>query len=541
LIEPRWQSGDSGLADESRPAPIGRSFGRYELLEDLGHGGMAVVSRARIAGPKGFTRTIVIKRILADLAEQPDFVEMLATEARLSALLRHRAIVQVYEFGQVGDEYYLAMEFVDGIDLLDLLKTCASRRLRLPAPVTVHIMAEIASALAYAHALRDDKGRPLGIVHRDVSPSNIMVTPLGEVKLLDFGIAKATSHVRGDETQIGTLKGKISYLSPEQAEGTPIDRRSDIFALGIVFHELLTMQRLFRGSSDYETMRLIRRADVRPPSHMAPGIPPELDAVVLAMLARDPRDRFASCDDVVEALTPIVRRLHADARALRDFLHRLGPIPRRRVSASVTSEPRVATGDPKATAPLRMTRPVTPRPRRQRWHTLFALGVALGAACSWIAYHAAAPKHPAPAKMATRAAARSDAARADAATMRRPAPPPAITVPKVTPPTTPEPSEAAAAAPVEPQKVRLNVFGWRGAELFVDDKLVGTLPVDLMLPSATGERRLTVRAPGMRPWTRVVAAEVDVSLKVALQRAPRVDRRRHATVQLIKDPFQATP
>jgi serine/threonine-protein kinase len=297
------------------------------------------------------------------------------------------------------------------------------------------------------------------------------------------------------------------------------------------------MQRLFRGSSDYETMRLVRHADVRPPSHMAPGIPPELDAVVLTMLARDPRDRFNSCDEVVEALMPIGRRVHADTRALRDFLHHLGPTPRRR--ASVTSEPRVVTGDPKATAPLRMTRAVPPRPRRHRWRTLFAAGVALGAACSWIAYHAASPKHPAAAKVVTHAAARPEAARVDAALAPRTAPP-ATTVPKVTP-VEPEPSEAAAAASRAPEKVRLAVFGWRGAELFVDDKLVGTLPVDLTLPSATGQRRLTVRAPGMRTWSRLVSAEVDVSLKVALQRAPRVDRRRRAAVPFIKDPFQATP
>ncbi|HEX4462271.1 MAG TPA: serine/threonine-protein kinase, partial [Polyangia bacterium] len=269
-------------------------FGRYRLLEELGAGGMAVVTRAVVDGPKGFEREIVIKRILREHSYHPSFARMLATEARLSARLRHPGIVQVHEFGEVDGEYYLAMELVEGCDLSALVKACKARQLKLPLGVAAYIVSQVASALAYAHALTDDDGQPLGIVHRDVSPSNIMVTPLGGVKLLDFGIAKVTDKLREDQTRtsVGSLKGKLSYLSPEQCEGRELDGRSDIFALGIVFYELMTLDRLYRGKTEIETMSLIRAGNVEPPSARVAGIPPDVDALVLRMLAPTPDERF---------------------------------------------------------------------------------------------------------------------------------------------------------------------------------------------------------------------------------------------------------
>jgi serine/threonine protein kinase len=494
----------------------GRSFGRYRLLDEIGRGGMAVVSRAVMDGPRGFTRTVVIKRILSELASQPSFVDMLATEARLSALLCHRNIVQVYEFGQIEGEYYVAMEYVDGTDLLDLLRSCATRRQRLPVAAACHIVGEVANALAYAHALKDAQGRPLEIVHRDISPSNIMVSRQGEAKLLDFGIAKAAHHARDEVTVTGVLKGKISYLSPEQAEGLPLDRRSDIFSLGIVFHECLTMRRLFRGQSDLETLRLVREARAVPPSTLAPGIPPELDAIVLKMLARDPNGRFASCDELLAALGPVLHHISADPAALRGFLQVLGPTMRRKVPASIVERA------PSLEAARWPTRRIPKRTRR-RWALAAGALALVTIALAYFLPGSAPPPLPKP-EAKTAAAAHRDA-------------PPA-------------PPAAAVATPAPPERVRLSVTGPRGAELLLDGKLVGTLPVDLSLPSVPGQRRLRVQALGARPWHRLVAADVDVALEVKLDQPARPavasPARRHAapsgqpasqTPSLIKDPF----
>jgi serine/threonine protein kinase len=500
--------------------PSGRSFGRYRLLDEIGRGGMAVVSRAVMAGPRGFTRTVVIKRILAELASQPSFVDMLATEARLSALLCHRGIVQVHEFGQVDGEYYVAMEYVDGTDLLDLLRSCATRKQRLPVAGAVHVVSEVAAALAYAHALTDAQGRPLQIVHRDVSPSNIMVSRQGEAKLLDFGIAKAAHFAREEVTVTGVLKGKISYLSPEQAEGLPLDRRSDIFSLGIVFHECLTMRRLYRGSSDFETLRLIREARVAPPSTLAPGIPPALDAIVLKMLARDPAERFASCDELLAALAPVQRAMSADAQALRNFLKGLGQTAKRRVPASIVER------SPSLDPPRWPTRRIAPRSRR-RW-AMAASGVVVGALIAGLyAWPQKESTLPLPS-----AAVRSEPGTVASRRGDLPTPPAAV--------------GTATVAPIE--RVRLTVTGPRGAEVTLDGKLVGTIPVELRLPSQPGQRKLKVQAPGARPWSRTVAADVDVALEVKLSRPPSAapSRRRAATAtsaassrgpSLIKDPF----
>jgi serine/threonine-protein kinase len=317
-----------------------QQFGRYRLLENLAGGGMATVSRAVVDGPHGFERQLVIKRIQRALVS-PTFVHMLATEARLSARLHHPGIVQVYEFGAVDGEYYLAMELVDGIDLHRLKRLCTQQQQRIPLGIACFIVREVAAALAYAHALCDGQGRPLSIVHRDISPSNVMVSPLGAVKLLDFGIAKAADHIRTDQTptQVGWLRGKINYVSPEQAQGAPMDARSDIFSLGIVFHELLTMQRLFGGSTAFETLRRIRDFDVLPPSRTAPDVPPDLDAIVVRMMARKPWERFANCDELVAALTPIVRRLEGDAAALTRFVADLGVRVRGPAADEVAPEP----------------------------------------------------------------------------------------------------------------------------------------------------------------------------------------------------------
>jgi serine/threonine-protein kinase len=307
-----------GVADPAR-------IGRYRLLERLGVGGMAEIYKAVVDGPRGFARAVVVKRLLPQLSERKSLASAIASEARLSALLRHPNIVEVHDFGEADGECFLVMEFVDGPNLRMVMHAAATARRPLPPGLVACIISNVAAALAYAHALNDDQGQPLDIIHRDVSPSNIMLSWLGEVKLVDFGIARAASHIRDERTRTGTLKGKFGYMSPEQAAGEHIDRRSDIFSLGIVFYEALTLTRLFKGTNDLDTLRLVREARVIPPSRFLPGIDPAIDAVVMRMLAPSRAHRPATGDDVVAALLPTVHRHGADARGLAGLLRTLHP------------------------------------------------------------------------------------------------------------------------------------------------------------------------------------------------------------------------
>jgi serine/threonine-protein kinase len=281
------------------------------------------VSRALIEGPLGFSRTLCIKRIRPALSREPWFIQALATEARLSALLLHPNIVQVHDFGDVDGEYYIAMELVEGLDLLGVLRRAARGGLSLPVGVVCHVIAEVARALGYAHALTGPDGRPLGVIHRDITPSNIMITPLGAVKLLDFGIAAAAAQIRDESTRSNTLHGKVNYLAPELFHSHPASSRSDLFSLGVVFHELLTLRRLFCGDSDLDVVESVLDCEVPAPSSLREHLPPELDRVVLRLLARDPAQRFASGEEVAAALVPLVRRFHGDAFTLQKLFVRL--------------------------------------------------------------------------------------------------------------------------------------------------------------------------------------------------------------------------
>ncbi|HEX6836454.1 MAG TPA: serine/threonine-protein kinase, partial [Polyangia bacterium] len=255
-------------------------FGRYRLLDRLGAGGMAEVYRAVLDGPQGFSRNVVLKRILPNLAHDEGFLRLFLDEARISALLHHPAIVQVFDFGAIDGTYFLAMELIEGWTLGQLMQLCKQRLTAVPVADVCYAMSELCGALAYAHALSDDSGRALEIVHRDVSPSNIMIGKQGGVKLLDFGIARAAEHARDERTRAGTRKGKLSYMSPEQTSAARVDRRSDIFSLGIVFYEWLTMRRLFKRESDVQTVLALREDPIVAPSVHKNGIPRELDAGV---------------------------------------------------------------------------------------------------------------------------------------------------------------------------------------------------------------------------------------------------------------------
>jgi serine/threonine protein kinase len=276
------------------------------LLERIGRGGMAEVFRAVAQGVEGFQRVFVVKRIQREQSDNPQLVEMFANEARISALLNHPNIVQVFDFGQLDGSYFISMEYLRGKDLLAVLRQLrAAGRFMNPALVAM-IAREVATGLAYAHNLIAPGGKSLDIIHRDVSPSNIMLLRAGGVKLLDFGIAKASAALRdggrGHTTGTGMVKGKLSYLSPEQVRHEPVDARSDIFSLGVVMWECLTGKRLFHDRSDYHTMNNVLTRVVPPPSSQQPGVPAALDEIVLRALDRDRATRMPSAKSLADAL-----------------------------------------------------------------------------------------------------------------------------------------------------------------------------------------------------------------------------------------------
>jgi serine/threonine protein kinase len=285
------------------PQPI--QFGKYTLFERLGRGGMADVFKGRIQGPEGFERIFVVKRILPHLSDDPTFIRMFIEEAKLSARLNHPNIVQIFELGSVEGEYFISMEYVAGQDLSATMRVLW-KSFGPPHPALVSFVGrEVCRALGYAHSLTDEQGRPLGMIHRDVSPSNVMLSYDGAVKLLDFGIAKAL----GDAPEItrnGTMKGKYAYMAPEQTEREEVDHRIDIFAAGIILYESLTGRRLFKGATDIQTIERVRRCDVKPPSFLNPACPPELDDILLKALARDPARRFQTAVEMAEALDDLV-------------------------------------------------------------------------------------------------------------------------------------------------------------------------------------------------------------------------------------------
>ena len=320
------QGAEAGSGAKSPPPELrGETFGRYRLIERIGAGGMAEIYKAVAIGEEGFERTVAIKRIRDEVGEVADIGKLFADEARLSAMLNHPNIVQVYDFGAVDGDYYIAMEYLKGHNLDEVLFALRRSGQRLEPALAVFVAHEVARALAYAHSLPDEQGRPLDIVHRDISPANVMLLQAGAVKLLDFGIARITSELRLAVTQGQALRGKCPYLAPEQITGGKIDHRSDIFALGVVLWEMLTGERLFAAESDLDSIANVLNRDIPAPSTVTAEVPAGLDAVVLAMLARDQEKRYASADVLANDLDEIMRTLPSRQRDLPVLLRRLFP------------------------------------------------------------------------------------------------------------------------------------------------------------------------------------------------------------------------
>jgi serine/threonine protein kinase len=283
-----------------KPTP----FGKYFLLERINVGGMAEVFRAKAFGVEGFERLVAVKRILSNIAEDKEFIRMFIEEAKLSVQLNHANIAQIFDLGVVDGAYYIALEHVHGRDLRGIFDRCRQLGEAMPVAQACFVAMKVCEGLDYAHNKRDQGGHELSLVHRDVSPQNILVSFEGEVKLIDFGIAKAAG--TGAKTQAGILKGKFGYMSPEQVRGLTVDRRSDVFSCGIVLYELLTGERLFVGESDFSTLEKVRNVEILPPSTYNRKIPDELERIVLKALTKDPDDRYQNAIDLHDELQAFV-------------------------------------------------------------------------------------------------------------------------------------------------------------------------------------------------------------------------------------------
>jgi serine/threonine protein kinase len=294
--------GEDGSAGDGQPI---EEFGPYVVYERVGQGGMATVHRAEKRGI-GFRRPVALKRLFPHVAADPELVKLFVDEARLASHLHHGNIAQTYELGRVGDTYFIAMEYASGPTLGQIVRQCQQAALDIPITITVSILTQVCDALDYAHNLCDESGRSLRIIHRDVSPANIIVSGTGIVKLIDFGIAKATTSTV--KTQTGFIKGKFGYIAPEYITGK-IDARVDVFALGVIAHELLAGKRLFEGKDDFETMANIRDMVVSPPSRWNAHVPPHLDDIVMTALERDPARRWQSAAAMQHALATAAREL----------------------------------------------------------------------------------------------------------------------------------------------------------------------------------------------------------------------------------------
>lgn len=380
------------------PAP----FGKYYLLGLIARGGMAEVYRARSkADPR---RLLAVKVMRPQLAREARFIDMFHREGKLAMMLRNRCIVETHELGQHDGRHYITMEYIGGRDLTQVLRRCQETQQRIPVPHAVYIAARIAEGLHFAHTLIDAAGRPLNIVNRDVSPSNVRLSYEGDVKLLDFGIAQALMKFT---SEIGILKGKFSYMSPEQIRGMPLDARTDVFSAGIILHEMLTTEKLFRGDTEFALMEKVRKAEVPPPSHFNRRVTPELDAISLKALARDVADRYQTAAQLAADLDSLIAGYRFDPKELQQFVRQLfrkehakdleetqlslatepsEPVPRAASSAQMATPihlPTLPGGTPTDTVPLGMTPrtepPTDPDPRgpdgdgraRGFWASLF--------------------------------------------------------------------------------------------------------------------------------------------------------------------------
>lgn len=303
----------------AKPAELDRpsqKIGRYEILGGLSVGGMAELQLAYTAGPAGFRKFVALKRILPGARRDAEAVRMFIDEARLTAGMSHSNIAQIYDLGEDGGDLYIAMEFIPGLDLARVARGCKQKGMRLPVGLAAMVVRESCLALHYAHHYQDPSGRSSSIIHRDVSPKNLMLTYSGNVKVIDFGIALFTGRLEQVSAGAGSVMGSTAYMSPEQIQSRPLDSRTDLYSAGVVLHELLTGQRLFSGKTDVEVLQGVLTAPVPPPHDLNPRVPVALSAVALRALERDPKKRFATGKEMARAIDAAIGpAIHDDEQA----------------------------------------------------------------------------------------------------------------------------------------------------------------------------------------------------------------------------------
>ncbi|MDQ3032318.1 MAG: serine/threonine protein kinase, partial [Myxococcota bacterium] len=320
--------------DEELELP--RPFGPYTLVRRLAVGGMAEVYVAKAKGLGGFEKHVAIKVIHPRYSEDDHFIQMLVEEAKISVLLNHVNIAQTFDLGCIDETYYIVMEFIEGADAYRVMRKATEMKRAIPIDLCVHAAAEMCNGLDYAHRKRDAEGRSLRIVHRDISPQNILVSYAGEVKIVDFGIAKAA--LRSAQTEVGVIKGKYYYMSPEQAWGDPMDHRSDIFSAGVVLYEMLTGRMLYSEDNVPLLLDKVRKAEIAPPEKRRPSVPKTLSDIVMRALRKDPKDRYQSAQDMSQALTQFLYAASPTFTAARlaELMGTLFPNEVQRHSAIVT-------------------------------------------------------------------------------------------------------------------------------------------------------------------------------------------------------------
>ncbi len=330
------------------------TFGRYALLDKIGSGGMAEIYRAKTFGAAGFEKEFAVKLILPSLVDDKEFVEMFINEAKIAVSLYHANVVQVFDLGEIDTQYYIAMEFVNGMDLLDVLARCANLDLKIPLDLVLFVTMEMLKGLDFAHRAKDSYGEDLNIIHRDVSPSNVLISYAGDVKIGDFGVAKAT--IQRSLTESGTLKGKVGYMSPEQVVGEQIDWRSDIFSAGIVFFEAVSMSRLFIGSSDLDVMLKVRDADIEESLEKAGPLPMGLAQIVRKALAKHREERFQTAGEFYQALVDFCyqHRIKVNGSHLSNFMRRLFAEEIEAAKSRRLKDPDMSTAEALAAANVRI-------------------------------------------------------------------------------------------------------------------------------------------------------------------------------------------